>query len=61
MSGSFSGDCGTLGSFVLSFFFGACCLDVRTLAFRQPLTVKLLAGEQKATELSLGAFRGGRA
>ena len=38
--------------------FGACCLDVRTLAFCQlmgfpikPQTVKLLAGEQNATEV----------
>ena len=39
-------------------FFGACCLDVRTLTFCQPMAgfsnetakKKLLAGEQKATE-----------
>ena len=37
-------------------YFGAFCLDVRTLTFCQlmdsikPLKVKLLAGEQKATE-----------
>ena len=42
--------------------FGACCLDVRTLTFCQlagffsikPLKVKLLAGEQKATETRSG-------
>ena len=40
-------------------YFGAVCLDVRTLAFSQllgfsfkPLKVKLLAGEQKATKHS---------
>ena len=39
-------------------YFGACCLDVRTLTFCQlmgfsikPLKVNLLAGEQKATEV----------
>ena len=41
-------------------YFGAFCMDVRTLTFCQlkgfsikPLKVKLLAGEQKATEYTV--------